>query len=329
MARIHLGDRSFTPQPGETVLECLHREGVLIPSSCRAGACHACLTRAIAGTVPPETQRTLKDTQRVRGFFLPCITRIDSDLTIRLDDVAAEQVSAEVIEKAMLSKDVLRLRLQIDRSIDCHAGQFINLVRDDGLTRSYSLASVPQLESHLELHVQLIPGGRMSTHLQDCPIGQKLLVRSPSGDCFYVEGRPDQPMLLAAAGAGLGPIYGILRDALRAGHRGPICVVHAARNASGLYMMRELAELAAQHENVSYLPCVTEADPAGSPPTDVPPPRRGPLPALLSELCPKLIGWRVFLCGETTLVSVLRRQAFLNGASRKEMATDYFLMATK
>lgn len=329
MPRITLGDRNFTPQPGETVLECLQREGVPVASSCRAGACQSCLTRAIAGTPPPDTQRGLKDTQRVRGYFLPCITRLESDLTITLDDIAAELITAEVIEKTLLSPTVLRLRLKPQRFIDYHSGQFINLVRDDGLTRSYSVASVPGLEDFLELHVRLIPGGRMSTHLSDCEVGHQLSLRGPAGDCFYVEGRPEQPLLLAGAGTGLAPLYGIVRDALRAGHRGPIGIVHAARNASGLYMTRELAEFAAQHRNVSYVSCVMEEE-AGTPSHDGgPPPRVGMLPALLTELYPKLTGWRVFLCGDTLLVQMLRKQVFLNGASRKDIAVDAFLMAQK
>ena len=44
-------------------------------------------------------------------------------------------------------------------------------------------------------------------------VGTKAQIRGPAGECFYVPGRPNQPLLLVGVGTGLSPLYGVLREA--------------------------------------------------------------------------------------------------------------------
>ena len=327
MTNIYYEGRELTCAPQETVLECLQRSGVPVPSSCRAGACQSCLVRAVAGAPPPEAQKTLKDTLRVRGYFLSCIARPTGDLTVALAD-AELRAAASVHSLEPLSATVVRLRLSPQTDFAYAAGQFLNLARPDGLTRSYSLASLPGRDPFLELHIRLYPGGQMSTYVQTLRPGDQVHLRGPAGDCFYVGGRPEQPMLLLGTGTGLAPLYGIVQEALRSGHRGPLVLLHGAASPEGLYLDRELRELATAHPNLTYLPSALRRA-ARSPGQDPPAPEvhEGPLDALLAARYPSLRGFRVFLCGSPELVIRLRKQAFLAGASRKDIASDAFLTA--
>jgi ferredoxin-NADP reductase len=54
-----------------------------------------------------------------------------------------------------LSPDICRIFLEPATPLYYRAGQFMNIRREDGLTRSYSLASVPSLDNRLEYHVTL------------------------------------------------------------------------------------------------------------------------------------------------------------------------------
>lgn len=326
MTTIRYQDRTFTRAPTETVLECLLREGVPVPCACRAGACQSCLVRAESGTPPAEAQKTLKDSLRARGYFLSCIARPSEALTVSLAD-AELRCAARVHSLEPLSPTVVRLRLRPEADFAYAAGQFINLARPDGLTRSYSLASLPGRDPFLELHIRLHPGGQMSDYIKTLRPDDTVHLRGPAGDCFYVAGRPEQPLLLVGTGTGLSPLYGVLQEALRAAHRGPILLLHGAATPEGLHLDRELRALAAAHPNFTYLASALRCP---APAVDSPAAAdvvEGPLDTVLAARLPSLRGFRVFLCGGLALVTKLRKQVFLAGASRKDIASDAFLPA--
>jgi NAD(P)H-flavin reductase/ferredoxin len=309
---------------GESVLEGLERHGVAVPNSCRSGVCQSCLMQATAGEVPAAAQKGLKDSLRARNYLLACVCRPSGDITIHPAEHAAQRARAIVKRIEKLSDDVVRVMLKHEQPFDYFPGQFVNLVRGDGLTRSYSLANLRHThdgdEELLELHVRKVADGRMSTWLhEEAQPGEAIDLRGPHGDCFYVAGRPQQPMLLVGTGTGLAPLYAIARDALRQGHTGPIRLYHGARNAAGLYLVDELTKLSKRHANFSYERCVMDgAEEAGV--------RIGALDRIVLGDTPKLSGYRVFLCGNPELVKGLRKRVFLAGAAMNEIYSDAFVM---
>src|ERR1043166_2559493 len=144
--------KSYTRQEQETVLDCLARNGVSVPCSCRSGICQSCMMRAVEGEIPAAAQNGLKDTLRVQGYFLPCVCRPEGDLEAALPgaDIVG-RTAAQVEAKERLNRDILRLRLRCDRPFSYRPGQFLHLHRPDGLLRSYSIASLPQAGGMLEL----------------------------------------------------------------------------------------------------------------------------------------------------------------------------------
>ncbi|GHG79950.1 2Fe-2S iron-sulfur cluster-binding protein [Comamonas sp. JC664] len=317
MAKVKHESSWYPLEPGESVLDALLRQCVSIPNACRAGACQSCLMRAVSGTLPEAAQVGLKDTLRAQGYFLACACRPPEGTALEVTGAEALRVPARISALTPLSDSVLSVRLRTDIPLAYHAGQYISLVRADGLTRSYSLASLPR-EDTLELHVRLQPGGAMSGWLaREARPGDRLQVQGPAGTCFYVPGRPEQPLLLAGTGTGLAPLYGIVRDALEAGHSGPIWLFHGARTPSGLYLTQALRALAERHPSLHYRPCVLEG---GS--RDV---AEGALDVLIRSECPKPVGWRAWLCGDGPLVLSLRKKLFLAGLSLKELHVDAFL----
>lgn len=317
MPQIRHGDIEVSLQPGETVLDALLRGGAKIGSSCRAGACQACLCRAASGDPGTAAQQGLKDALREQGYFLACMSRPTGDLVVAGDD--ALRAPAEIADIARLSADVVRVNLRADAGFTYRAGQYVQLLRDDGLIRAYSLASVPEEDPLLELHVRVHPQGRMSRWLaEEARPGARVELRGPSGDCFYTEGKPEQPLLLAGTGTGLAPLRGIVRDALRRGHTGPITLIHGARDPGGFYLVDELRALAERRTNFRYVRCAL----SGAPCEGVEP---GDLAALVARTAPQLKGWRVFLCGSPDRVLALRKQSFLRGAAMKDISADAFL----
>jgi CDP-4-dehydro-6-deoxyglucose reductase len=295
----------------ESVLDALLRSGLDVPHSCRAGVCGSCLMRAVSPeAVPQKAQTGLKDTWKASGYFLACLCRPESDFSAM--PVGADvRVPATIAALDRLSDSVLRVRLATETAFDYRPGQYLTLLRDDGLARSYSLASLPR-EGRLELHVRLIEGGRMSQWLdRDANIGTTMSLIGPSGDCFYVPGREDQSLLLAGTGTGLAPLYGIARDALAAGHRGPVHLVHGVPSRAGLYLRTELLALADGYPNFTYTASVLD--------------EHGPLDKVVLAAHPSLKGWRAYVCGNPTIVQRLRKTLFLSGATLNDIHADAFL----
>jgi NAD(P)H-flavin reductase len=182
------------------------------------------------------------------------------------------------------------------------------------VARSYSLASLP-FENELELHVRKIPGGAMSEWLHHkAQPGARLWLRGPAGNCFYLPGNTEQPMLLAGAGTGLASLYGILRDALRQGHTGPVWLFQGAVTDGGLYLTRELTELERACPNFHYARAVLHGSNCvgGAGATEV-----GSLDDCILRRFTSLAGWKGYICGDPPLVNSLHKKLFLAGWHRK------------
>lgn len=316
MPVVRYEQRQFHPQEGETLLDTLLSGGVAAPHSCKSGVCGSCLMRVTEGSVPARAQDGLKDAWKAQGYFLPCVCVPHDDVTVAAAGADA-QVEATIASLEALSRSVLRVRVRCANPFEFRAGQYVTLIREGGLARSYSIASLPNGES-LELHVRRIPNGRMSGWLfESARPGDAVRLQGPSGECFYLNGREDQPLLLAGAGTGLAPLYGILRDALARGHRGPIHLFHGAVRPEGLYLQQELRALAGKHENVDYTPVVLEGGEAGM--------VTAPLDRAILTRFPKLDGWRAFVCGDPALVQLLRKRIFLAGAASRDIHADAFV----
>lgn len=260
----------------------------------------------------------LRSSLAQQGYLLACLARPTTDLEISTDAAAGLTVPARVTSVVPLSADVIRVMLAPADAFPYRAGQYLTLLREDGLARSYSIANLPGSE-HLELHVRVLPGGQMSQWLASGPIGASVSLRGPNGECFYGGGEPDAPLVLAGTGTGLAPLWGILNDALLAGHLGPIHVLHGARGPGGLYLVDELTRLATANGNVAYSACVLEG--ASDEMT------QGALDDVLLKRFPNLAEHKVFLCGDPTLVQTMKRRAFLAGARLADIRSDAFVTA--
>src|SRR5271156_851002 len=134
MPTIHYEGRDFSVRPGETVLDCLLRNSVAIPSSCKAGSCQSCLVKGSGGPVPELAQRGLKDTLRAQGYFLACSCRPIADITV-VPVADGQRTPARISRLELLTRTILRVRLRAEAPFRFFAGQFVSVFRDDGLVR--------------------------------------------------------------------------------------------------------------------------------------------------------------------------------------------------
>lgn len=321
MVQLTIDNRTFFCDSQETVLNALLRENVNISYACQRGTCHSCLIRSLTGRPPEEAQAGLKATQKTHQYFLACLCRPEQDMALQLPDQSAFYTEGKVIEHRLLNRNTLLLVLAVRDAYEFNAGQFVNLQRSDGLTRSYSIADIPRGANTLEFHIRCLPEGRFSRWLHhEVTVGDSISVSEPRGHCFYLPDRKDQGLLMVGTGTGLAPLAGILTDALAQGHSGPIHLYHGGREAEDLYRIDEMRRLAEQYHNFHYFPCVS-----GGPVSE------GFIAGRAGDIAlshhADLKGWRIFLCGHPDMVQQMKIQTFLKGASSADIYTDAFVNA--
>lgn len=323
MPSITYGGQSYQCKERESVLDCMTAHGVTIPSSCHAGLCQTCLMQAVNGKVPESAQIGLKSSLALQNYFLACACYPENDMELMLPGAGVGKYSATVVEINQLNAEIVCLELSPGIKLKYKAGQFINLHKDTATARSYSLASVPGIDDHLQLHVRKLPNGLVSHWVhQTLKVGDSIDISDATGNCFYTPENPDQNLLLIGTGSGLAPLYGIIRDALFQGHKGTIKLYHGSKTADSLYMSKEIRSLTLKHENLIYTPCISGQS--------VPPNyAAGRALDVAIQENQDLAGWRVFLCGHPEMVMAGKKLAFFAGASIRDIYADPFMISPR
>ena len=147
-------------------------------------------------------------------------------------------------------------RLRLEHPVRHRAGQHyvLRLTAPDGYTasRSYSVASAPDDRDEIDLTVEWLDGGEVSSYLHEvCEVGDELEVRGPIGGYFVWRG--DRPALLVGGGSGVVPLMAMLRLARASGRSDLVRLVVSVRSDDDLYYASELAgpEVTIVHSRVA------------------------------------------------------------------------------
>jgi NAD(P)H-flavin reductase/ferredoxin len=307
MPELRVGARQWPVPQGANLLDALNQAGLRVPFSCRAGSCHACLVRCLAGEPEDINPGALQADRRAEGWRLACQCRVVGDLVVGLFDRERDGLPARVVSLDWLSRRVVRLRLLPERPLRYQAGQHVVLWTESGVARPYSLASLPGEDEALEFHIDCGQPGAFADEARMLEPGAQLRLGELRGGALHYDADwQARPLWLLAAGTGLAPLWGILREALRQEHRGAIRVVHLASEPGEHYLAQALGEIACGQVQVELV-------------------TPGELPAALGALRLLSRQTMAMVCGAPGAVEDFSRRLFLAGVPRGQVLTDVFV----
>jgi stearoyl-CoA 9-desaturase NADPH oxidoreductase len=163
------------------------------------------------------------------------------------------RVLAQVVAREWVAADMLALTLRCNGNArGWQPGQHVQLFLEQAgvrLSRSYSLTAVHS-DGRIELAIKRHADGRLSNYLLDHVAVGQVLELGPAAGTLHWPQDAESGVLLVAAGSGLTPLLGLLRQALSDGFSAPITLLHYVRSRSQRAFCRELQALQARHSNL-------------------------------------------------------------------------------
>ena len=160
--------------------------------------------------------------------------------------------NANVVRVERRTFDMVVLQLRPEQPYPFRPGQSfaMEVPQRPRLWRYYSPANAPRQDGTIELHVQAVDGGQVSTAVvRSLRVGDTVRIGSPVGDALVRDAAASDELLLVAGGTGLAPLRAVLEQldrAYRSGQEVPATYLfHGARMPWGLYegnTLRALAE---------------------------------------------------------------------------------------
>jgi CDP-4-dehydro-6-deoxyglucose reductase len=302
--------KEFRAEPGETVLEAARRAGLALPYSCLAGVCGSCKATLLEGhcVYPRNPPTALNAAEQARHQVLLCQAVPASDLVIAAREVASvadiprRRLTLKLVDKALLSEDVVRLISLTARGERLRrlAGQYLDVLLPDGRRRAFSIANAPHENDRIELHVRRVAGGDFTSHVFDeMRHGDLLHVEGPLGT-FVPREDSERAMLMVAGGTGFAPIKALIEHFRHLGSRRPIALYWGARTPRDLYLRALPEQWAREGEMFRFVPVLSDAEHAGAL-------RHGLVHEALLEDHADLSAFDLYMSGPPTMIDAGRR----------------------
>jgi ferredoxin-NADP reductase len=198
----------------------------------------------------------------------------------------------------------------------------VRLTAPDGYSaqRSYSIASAWNDTGLVELTVQRVEDGEVSSYLTDgLAVGQQLELRGPVGGWFVWRNVP-APVLLVAGGSGIVPLMAMIRARGDVRGRQPFRLVYSSRTPQDVLYADELARRVRDDAGLDVHLVYTRKTPDGWPD----PPGRLTVATLNTHGWPPDFAPDVFVCGPTSFVEAAADILVALGHDPKKIRTERF-----
>ena len=318
---------TFTVNEGESVLNAALRQGVMLPYSCKNGTCGSCKGHIESGEVhyPFHPPLALSREEIGEGCALLCQAEPTGDLVIRareieaVRDIQVRKMPARVTEKTLLAPDVMRIKIKLPNAqrLQFLAGQYLEILLPEGKRRAFSIASSPQSEDEIELHVRHVDGGGFTGWVFDeMKVRDILRLEAPLGTFFIRNDKLDRPMILMGGGTGFAPLKSMIEDLLAHQDTRPVHLFWGAQSRTELYMHEQAQQWADENEHIQYSSALMEPADTDS--------FRGFIHQAVLQQYAELSGFDIYMSGPPAMIDASRTAFLKHGAENRRIFFDSF-----
>lgn len=211
--------KRFEAKADEALLDAGARQGIVLAYSCRTGRCSTCKAQVRSGSsLASHEELGLTAAERASGWILTCVRQATSDMALAVEDLGdvelfpAKTLPCRIQSIELLASDVVKviLRLPPTASFNYHPGQYIDVIGNHGLRRSYSVANAPSADKMIELHIRAVEAGAMSQYwFEQAKANDLLRLNGPLGT-FFLRDAAGKDLALLATGTGIAPLKAML-----------------------------------------------------------------------------------------------------------------------
>ena len=230
-----------------------------------------------------------------------------------------------VVKVRLETLNVKTFTLALPNWIAHRAGQHydVRLTAPDGYQtqRSYSIASSPEQKGEIELTVERLEEGEVSTYLHDVLIpGDQVELRGPIGGYFVWEASMGGPLLLVAGGSGIVPLMAMIRHRNATGSNVPARLLYSSRTIEDIIYREELEKLDKERSGLDIFHTLTREQPPGWEGFR----RRIDLQMLQEVVKPFGSNLKAYICGPTALVEGVANGLVTLGIPASQIRTERF-----
>jgi len=319
---------SFNSNQGESLLDAASRARVVMPYSCHTGRCSSCKCKVVEGeSIVLHEELGLSEQEKADGWILSCVRSATSDMSLEVGDMSGQSIPQvktlpcriHALEK--LAEDVIKVVLRLPPTSDFVflPGQYIDVIGQGGIRRSYSLANASAVDKLLELHIRAVPGGVMSKYwFCQAKVNDLLRLNGPLGT-FFLRDVAELDLVFLATGTGIAPVKSMLEsvEALPMESKPRrIAIYWGGRKPSDLYW--DVNSIAVAHH---YVPVLSRAgsDWSGA---------RGYVQQVLLAEVSDFSGSVVYACGSNAMIHSAKDLLLTAGLPEQNFLSDAFVCSS-
>lgn len=216
-----------------------------------------------------------------------------------------QEVMATVLSVRALNDTVLQCILKPDHFIDYHAGQYLQMFREDGAS-FFSIANAPSGSGCYELHI------RHHREEETLCRDKRLRIALPYGHCDLSRLHPTKPILFLAAGTGFAPIRAMIEQLGAQQDARAVQLYWGVHTEDDFYDKTSIPHWSQHLVHFKYIPHVTQSTHASL------------ISRTLHDHAKDLQDWQIVMAGPFDLMYAMRDALLMAHVERESMFSDAF-----